>query len=137
MPNANKRGDKATKWIRWVARGLGSLIVVFWLFMGIVSVIDEPEPWTLESMVMAGFIITVPLILLIAWWREGIGGMILVIYAIGFSTFGYISAGHNKAFAMMISGGPFLLTGILFLTSWWRSKRYRTNQEELNPGSGL
>lgn len=124
--------DKTTKWLRWIARGLGSLIVVFWLFTGIVSVIDEPEPWTLESWVMAGFIITVPLIFLLAWWRESLGGTILVLYAIGFSTFGYISAGHNKVFAMMISGGPFLLIGILFLTSWWMSKRHETNHEGNN-----
>ena len=136
MPNANNMGNKATKRICWITRGLGLLVVVFWLFIGIVSVIDEPEPWTLESMVMAGFIVAMPLTVLIAWWREGIGGTILVIYAVGFSTFGYVSAGHNKVFAMMISGGPFLLIGILFLTSWWRSKRYGTKQEGINPGGG-
>ena len=75
--------------------------------------------------IMAGLIITSVLGVLIAWWREGIGGTILVICAVAHSTFAYIVAGHNKGLAMLISGGPFLLIGILFLASGWRSRRPR------------
>ena len=58
----------------------------------------------------------------IAWWREWIGGVVLVICAIAHSTFACFAAGHNHAFAMLISGGPYLLTGILFLWSWRKSR---------------
>ena len=33
MPNANDVGDRATKWIRWIARIWGALIIAFTLLM--------------------------------------------------------------------------------------------------------
>ncbi len=125
MVSVSNNGDRATKWMRWIARGVGSLAVAFWLFMGIAYDIVESRPWTLEDMIMAGLITTSALGVLIAWWREGIGGTILVICAAAHSTFAYIVAGHNKGLAMLISGGPFLLIGTLFLAVWWRSRHRR------------
>ena len=60
---------------------------------------------------------------IIAWSREKIGGTVVLIGAIALSTFGYITAGFNKLFAMLVAGGPFLVAGILFLTSWRRSRK--------------
>ena len=125
MVSVSNNGDRATKWMRWIARGVGSLVVAFWLFMGIAYDIVESRPWTLEDMIMAGLVTTSALGVLIAWWREGIGGTILVICAAAHSTFAYVVAGHNKALAMLISGGPFLLIGALFLAVWWRSRHRR------------
>ena len=122
MANVSNTGDRATKRMRWIARGIGSLVVALWLFMGIAYGIVESHPWTLEDAIMAGLTITSTLGVLIAWWREGIGGTVLVVCAIAHSTFAYIVAGHNKGFAMLVSGGPFLLVGFLFLASWWRSR---------------
>ena len=89
--------------MRWIARGIGSLVVAFWLFMGITYDIVESRPWTLEDMMMAGLITTSALGVLIAWWREGIGGIILVICAAAHSTFAYVVAGHNKVFAYLLN----------------------------------
>ena len=93
------------------------------MFIGVVSGVSEPEPWTLESTIMAGLIVASALGVLIAWWREGIGGVVVVVCAVAYSTFAYVVAGHNKALAVSVSGGPFLLAGLLFLASWWRSSR--------------
>ena len=122
MTSAENTGDQAAKRMRWIARGVGSLAAAFWLFVGIVSAIVESRPLTLEGAIMAGLIISSALSVLIAWWREGVGGAIVVICAIAHSTFAYVASGHNQGFAMLISGGPFLLVGILFLASWWRSR---------------
>ncbi len=121
MMKAKSTDDRATKWMRWIARGVGSLVTGFWLFVGIVFGVVDPEPWTLESGSMAGLVISSTLGVLIAWWRDGLGGLILVICAIAHSTFAYFSSGHNTGLAMLISGGPFLLSGILFRASWSRS----------------
>jgi len=123
MANVSNAGDRATRWVRWIARGIGSLIVALWLFVGVASGISESGPQTLEDTIMTGLVITSVLGVLIAWWREGIGGTMLVICAVAHSTFAYIVAGHNKGLAVLISGGPFLLIGILFLASQWRSRR--------------
>jgi hypothetical protein len=123
MANVDDVGERATRWMRRIACGISSLLAASWWFVGIAGALYEREPWTLESAIMAGFMITSALGVLIAWRREGIGGAILVIYAVTFSTFAYFSAGRNKGFAMLVSGGPFLLVGILFLATWRRSRQ--------------
>lgn len=59
---------------------------------------------------------------LIAWRRERAGGAILVLCGLALSVFAYFSAGHNKAFAILVSGVPFFVPGVLFLLSWWMSR---------------
>jgi high-affinity Fe2+/Pb2+ permease len=59
---------------------------------------------------------------LIAWRREAMGGATLVVCGLALSVFAYFSAGHNKAFAILVSGVPFFVTGVLFLLSWWMLK---------------
>lgn len=119
--------DAATKWVRWMARGIGSLAGAFWLLSLIASLIVEliegHGPWSPEGAMLMGLVIFVALGVLIAWRREGIGGLVAVIGAIALCIFAYVTAGHNKGFAMLISGGPFLVAGILFLACWRRSER--------------
>ncbi len=62
----------------------------------------------------------------IAWFREGIGGLIVVIGGIVLSIFAYITAGHNKVLAMTSSGIPFLIAGILFLIYWRRTRKLKS-----------
>lgn len=114
---------KSLKWIRWIARGTGALVAGYWLIIGILLGILESEPWTTESYIMAMLVIASALSVLVAWWREGLGGIMVLACAIAHSTFAYIASGHNRAFAILISGGPFFVVGILFLSSWQRSRR--------------
>jgi hypothetical protein len=114
-------GDATAKWLRWLARGIGSTVAGLWLFIGVLHGVGDSEPWTLESTVIALLIAASALGVLIGWWREAIGGAALVIVAITFSAFAWVTAGHSKGFAMLISGGPFLVVGVMFLASWWRT----------------
>jgi len=115
-------GDRGTKWLRWVGRGIGSLMAAGWLLTGIVSALFGREPWTWESTAMAALILIQAVGVLIAWWREGVGGAIVLAGAVAFSTFAYFSAGHNRLLAVLVSGGPFLVASVSFLTAWWRSR---------------
>jgi len=54
----------------------------------------------------------------IAWRDERLGGMVVVAGALALSVFAYVTAGHNKALAVLVSGIPFLVSGVLFLASW-------------------
>jgi hypothetical protein len=127
MANSNRTDDRTTKWLRWTARGLGSLVAVLWVLIGIAEVAfphTPPSPEaSLQGAILAGLGTTTVLGVLIAWWRERIGGTIVVIGAIALSTFGYITAGRNKVWVMLFTGGPFLVAGILFLASWRRSQQ--------------
>ena len=112
--------DQAAKWMRWGARGIGSLAGAWWLLIGIIEAIWNRTPWSLEGAMLAGLVGATVLGVLIAWWREGIGGTIVVVAAVALCIFAYVTAGHNKVFAVLVSGAPFLVAGILFLASWRR-----------------
>jgi len=117
--------DRLAKWLRYAARGAGSVLAAGWLFTGIVGAVFEREPWTWESTIMAVLILMLSLGVAIAWRREGPGGAIVLIGGIAFSAFAYLSAGRNKGFAMLVSGIPFLAVGVAFLAAHWTASRRR------------
>jgi hypothetical protein len=122
MTNADNSAERTTQRIRRTARGIGAFVAAYCLFMGIGYGIAEPEPLALENVIMTVLITTSVLGIFIGWRRERTGGTLLVVCAVAHSTFAFFAAGHNRGFAMLISGGPFLLIGALFLLAWRRSR---------------
>jgi hypothetical protein len=90
--------------------------------------VDEiaASPWPLEGTILAGLLIITVLGVLIAWIREGIGGMLLVGGAIVLGAFSYVTAEHDKVWNTLFMGGPFLVAGTLFLACWRQSQGRRT-----------
>lgn len=125
-------GDRSRKraalWLRRTARGLGTLVAGFWVLIGVLEAIAGTDPWTVESAVLATLIVAAALAVAAAWWREGIGGILLILVGAAHCVFAFIAAGHNKLFAVAITGVPFLLVGTLFLTSWSLSRRMEAAQ---------
>ena len=119
-------GKQVALWLRWLARGLGTLVAGFWVFIGILEVIFGPDPWTVESAVLAVLIVAAAVAVTVAWWREGIGGSLLLLVGVAYGVFAFVAAGHNKLFAVAITGVPVLLVGLLFLGSWWRNRQAQT-----------
>ena len=107
--------------IRWTARGLSIFVASVWVVMGIVPTFFEPPAWTFEDRMMAGLTTACLVSILIAWFREGVGGVLLILCGVAHSTFAYFAAGHNIPLAMAISGGPFVVLGVLFLLARRRS----------------
>ena len=122
MDNHPDRYERTTKAIRWTARIFGTLIVLFWLFVAFVSGITDPSEPEIESIIMAILILGTTSGVLVAWKVERIGGLITLFFGIAHSIFALIVSGHNHGFAMLISGGPFILTGSLFLIANHRSR---------------
>lgn len=54
----------------------------------------------------------------IAWWREDIGGILLLASGIGHGVFGYLAAGHRRYVPVLIAGLPFALAGLLIIAAW-------------------
>ncbi len=115
------KGDAAAKWMRWLASGIGSTIAGLWVLIGGLHGIGDSESWTWESTAISMLVAAAALGVLIGWWKEAIDGVVLVTVVTVFCAFAWVSAGHYKGFAMLISGGPFLVAGILFLGSWRRT----------------
>jgi hypothetical protein len=87
---------------------VGSFVGGYWLFIALVYAMGRHEPRTVESLVMTGLIVASTAGVLVAWWRARIGGAVLLVIAVAHSTFALIASGHNRGFAVLISGGPFL-----------------------------
>jgi hypothetical protein len=121
VKNLANTGDKLTSQLRDAARTLGAMVAVVWLLAGIgYAVID---PWTLTSELVIVFLFFLALGVGIAWWKEGAGGIMLVVLSLAFSIFACIEANHNRVLAALLSGVPFLVVGILFVVTWQRAKK--------------
>jgi len=103
-----------TKTIRWLARILGLIIVLFWLIISLGYAFSDSESFTGESLIITLLVIITTIGFIITWRKEKQGGIILITGGIIHSTIAYFMAGHNHFFAVLISGFPFILIGILF-----------------------
>ena len=107
---------------------MGTLVAGFWVFIGILEAIFGSDPWAVESAVLAVLIVAAAVAVTVAWWREGLGGSLLLLVGVAYGVFAFVAAGHNKLFAVAITGVPILLVGLLFLGSWWRNRQAQTAQ---------
>ena len=123
MINKKKRSLKTTK-TGWAARIIGSLVGLFWMLSLVSETIAEfGEPILWEGYVVGSAAVILSAGVILAWFKEKAGGILLVMASVSFSVFAYFEAGHNKVFASLISGFPFLVAGILFLISWKLSSK--------------
>ncbi|MBU2236345.1 hypothetical protein KKA01_04815 [Patescibacteria group bacterium] len=76
----------------------------------------------MESFILTCLVIFAAVGVVIAWKNAKNGGMLTLVAGIALSVFALFSAGHNHAFAMLISGGPYIIAGALFLASCKKSK---------------
>jgi hypothetical protein len=86
------------------------------MFVAVVSLIFEPLSRDPESLIMAFLILFSIVGVVTAWFQELYGGVLLLVVGLMHCGFAFIVAGHNKAFAVLISGVPFIIAGLLFLT---------------------
>ena len=115
---------KTPRRLKWAGRIVGLIIAVTWTISLLISVIAEwGTPIMLEGIILGILVAINVASVIVSWWYPKIGGILLVIFGTAFFIFGYVTAGYNKIFAALISGFPFLVSGILFVLSWWRSRK--------------
>jgi len=103
---------KSRGWARWSARVLGLLLAIFLLVIGIGE--SFSEPFTLTGVGVVILFGWASVSMLIAWRWERLGGLLGVLAAIALSIFIAITAGKNKAAALLIPL-PFLVIAAVFL----------------------
>ncbi|MEA3314014.1 MAG: hypothetical protein U9Q18_06535 [Caldisericota bacterium] len=81
------------------------------------------NPPGIEGTILAVLVVIGITGIVIAWRKEKIGGTIVTIAAISLCVFAFVAAGRMKIFAVLVAGGPFLVSGILFLISSRSSKK--------------
>ena len=142
MTNVSDTSDRATKWIRLIARIWSSPIIVYALIMltgyawNLVT-IGKADPYTVEGYPL---IEAIPPILMfvsvlglgIAWRWERFGGAITLVFIFAVLLLLLIQRPITHDFYR--SAIPYLMSmvitipGILFLVYWWRSRRKSTLQ---------
>jgi len=117
------------KVVRWGARVLAILAILFIASFGL----DVFAPGVSLNAALVGFAIhSIPsvvllVLLIVAWKWERIGGVLFVLVAL--LPFGLLS---NASWVNAILAAPFLVTGVLFLTSAYMGKK--SAAPEVPPG---
>lgn len=128
MSSTNLKNDRTTKILRWIARIIGSISVAFFLLMGIGEAVCGSDPWTWESLMVVSFAIILTAGVLISWWKERIGGVILICAAVAFAVFIFFSAGRNKVLASTLISLPFLVSGVVFFIVGHNKSKVSTDE---------
>lgn len=107
--------------IRWTARILGTLMVIFTLLIGIGELLEEHSgpnaglnAFTIITFLVWGVALAG---LILALWKEGLGGIISLI---GFIVFNILAAinptpDSRYPFGLLL----FMIPSILYLAYWW------------------
>jgi hypothetical protein len=122
MTRINKETDYNTWYMRNYARGISTFFISIWVLMAISYATDtisyQAPTLTNERMVLWASLLVTLASVIIAWWREGIGGLMLTI--VGFAAIVvFIVTNKPKAYWItLVTGAPFLVSGILYLKCW-------------------
>jgi hypothetical protein len=131
MENEEMTRDYERKAIRNVARGISSVVAGFILLFAVGQWIQElsvgrlTQGWRLSTTGMAVYCLLIAVGSGIGWWRENIGGTILVIAGLGMLLAMFIFLAPQDYWMSLIFSLPFLLSGILYLMYW---KRYKPSK---------
>ncbi|MFQ6090231.1 MAG: hypothetical protein ACE5LD_02185 [Candidatus Bipolaricaulia bacterium] len=111
---------------RWTARAIGTVAAALFVVMLIGSAVAEGVgPLTVES----GTLVLLGAVALaggsVSWWRDMGAGILLVLTSIGLAAHIGYYAERNHLLAWSMIGLPFLVAGLLILSSWRLSRRNR------------
>jgi hypothetical protein len=140
MTNVSDTGDRATKWIRLIARIWSSPIIVYALVMltgyawNLVT-IGKADPYTIEGYPLIEALPPILMLLSvlglgIAWRWERLGGAITLVFI--FTVLLLLLIQRPITHDFYRSAIPYFMSmviaipGILFLVCWWRSRSVST-----------
>ena len=113
--------QRTAQWLRWSARGISTLAAVFWLLILLdILACDALAGFICinwETALLLGLATFSLLSVIIAWRRESIGGSVMILWGLAFAAIAYMTSQPQALISMLVSGGPFLIAGSLFLCS--------------------
>jgi hypothetical protein len=128
MENEEITRDYERKAIRNVARVISSVVAGFILLFAVGQWIQQlsagrlTHEWRLSTTGMAVYCLLIAVGSGIGWWRENIAGTILIIAGLGMLLSMFIFLAPHDYWLSLVFSLPFLLSGILYLIYWKRTK---------------
>jgi hypothetical protein len=122
--------------IRWTARVVGTLLVLFTLLIVIGEMIDgyhrngkiDLETFNILQIITFIFWFFGLAGLILAWWKEGAGGILSFICTVIFLILVKVNANVNPEARFMVILFIFLIPSILFIIYWWLTKKAARNE---------
>ena len=117
------------KRMRWTGRVIGLFTAGFFLAFFIGEAISEvlAEDWEATigvEGILLGILVAIALAgCIISWWRQRLGGILLILASIGLGIHIGIIAPRNHFFVWLIMGLPYLIAGGLLLYAWWLERK--------------
>lgn len=128
MENEEIASGYERKALRNVARIISSLVAGFILLFAVGQWIQTmfdgtfSNEWRLSSTGMVVYCLLIAMGSVIGWWRENVGGTILLIAGLGMQLAIFIFLPPQDYLVSLIFCLPFLLSGILYLLYWKKSR---------------
>ena len=120
--------------IRWTARIIGTLLVVFTLLIFIGEMIEgyhkkgKIETFNILQIITFIFWFLGLAGLILAWWKEGTGGISSFICTVIFLILVKVNANVNPEASFSAILFIFLIPSALFIIYWWLTKRADQNK---------
>jgi hypothetical protein len=117
------------KRMRWTGRVIGLFTAGFFLAFLIGEAISEvlAEDWEATigvEGILLGILVAIALAgCIISWWRQRLGGILLILASIGLGIHIGIIAERNHFLVWLIMGLPYLIAGGLILYAWWLERK--------------
>jgi hypothetical protein len=111
--------------MRNYARGISTFFISIWVLLAIGNALDtiyQAPLHTNKGVVIWAFLLVTLVSVIIAWWREGIGGLMLTIIGLTAIVVFMLTNKPKAYWITLVTGAPFLVSGILYLKCWGRIK---------------
>lgn len=125
-PRVKDHAYREAQMMRWAGRIISSIAAAIWLLILLVTLLCDLIVGCITITWEAGFLVFLVAVsvisVVLAWRREVVGGLVMLIWGCVFSIIAYITSRPYQLLSIFVSGIPFILAGSLFLVSSWRSR---------------
>lgn len=123
LSSMHAAGSVSARRIRRAARIVGVSAATLWILIGVLGAIAAEETDSIvESLLLATFVLIAAGGVVFAFYREVVGGSVVLAAGIALTVFALVTASRNQWMAVLVSGAPFVIAGALFLVAWSRNR---------------
>lgn len=128
MTKIRMNSDSVAWIMQWSARVISTVVALFLALMGFGQALEEGDfsstnPEGYKGLVIAAFILAYLVAVVIAWFRERTGGVLLLVLGLVAIIAFMVTEGPQDYWVTLIIGAPFVLSGILYLMCWKRIQK--------------